>query len=217
MDFYELLRGPLAWFALLFFIGGSAARTVFILVRARRLNRLNHGKSFLGGLKSIVRGLVPFGLGYMKDRPLFTLVTFCFHVCVVLTPLFLIAHIVLVYESWKIQWASLPDGLADAMTVVTVMGVLFFGARRLLIKEVKYLTKASDWLMLVLIGSVFVTGFLATHHWGPYRPLLIAHVLTAEILLVTIPFSKLMHMVLFFFTRGYLGAEYEIVLGSRQL
>lgn len=175
------------------------------------------GKSIKGGLKSILRGMIPFGVHYMRENPVFTIVTFLFHVCVVFTPLFLIAHIVLVYESWQIQWGSLPDLMADMMTAAVMAGVLFFSVRRLTVKEVKHLTGFSDWLLMLLIAGVFLIGFLAAHHWGPYRPMLITHILLGECLLVVIPFSKLIHMVLFFFTRGYLGAEYEIVLKSQYL
>ena len=73
------------------------------------------------------------------------------------------------------------------------------------------------WAILAVVGGVFLTGMLAYHHWGPYRPLLITHVLMGELLLIMLPFTKLMHMILFFFTRGYLGAEYEIVMDGEGL
>ncbi len=100
------------------------------------------------------------------------------------------------------------------MTAAVVLGTLFFALRRLIIKEAKHLSKPSDWLLLFIIAGVFLTGMIAYHHWGPYRPWLITHILLGELLLVMIPFSKLSHMIFFFLTRGYLGAEYEIVLDS---
>lgn len=217
MDVYELLRGPLAWIAFSICLGGTAARLILLLARTRQIKRLHPAKSFGGGIKSIGRGLVPFGLDYMREHPWFVLATFVFHLCALVTPLFLLAHIVLVYESWRIQWASLPDGLADIMTLVVVAGALFFAARRLIVKEVRRLSSGADWALLALIAGVFSTGLIAYHHWGPYRIMLITHILAAELLLVLIPFSKLVHMVLFFFSRGYLGAEYEIVLDGQGL
>ena len=217
MDYYELARGPLVWAAFICCIGGIVFRLAIMLAGPKKLNRMHPQKSVVGGAKSTVRGMLPFALHYMREHPVFTLITFVFHLCVLVTPAFLLAHIVLFYESWKIQWSSLPDGLADVMSFIAIAGVLFFAGRRLISKEVKWLSGISDWVLLVVVTGVFISGIAAGHHWGPYRPLLIAHVFLGEMLLVMIPFSKLFHMVLFFFTRGYLGAEYEIVLDGKGL
>ncbi len=217
MDVYELLRGPLAWIAFSICLGGTAARLILLLARAKQIKRLHPAKSLRGGIKSMGRGLIPFGLDYMREHPWFVLATFVFHLCVLATPLFLLAHIVLIYESWRIQWGSLPDSLADIMTFVVLAGAFFLAARRLVVKEVRRLSSSADWALLLLIAGVFLTGMIAYHHWGPYRTMLITHILAGELLLVLIPFSKLIHMILFFFTRGYLGAEYEIVLDGQGL
>lgn len=217
MDFYEIARGPMAWAAFSVCVLGVAYRFATFAAKGIRLKRRRPAKSVRGGLKSILRGLTPFGLHYMREHPVFSMVAGIFHLCLLVTPVFLLAHIVLVYESWQLQWGSLPDNWADIMTVLVLGGVLFFAARRLLVKEVKALTGPADWLLLAVIAGVFLSGLLAYHHWGPYRPLLITHIVLGEILLVMIPFSKLIHMILFFFTRGYLGAEYEIVIDSRYL
>lgn len=217
MDLYEAARGPLAFLAFGICIAGVLIRLGLIFSRSKKLNRMNPGKSLPGGLKSILRGLIPFGLQYMRQHPVFSLVTIIFHLCVVLTPLFLLAHIILVYESWQLQWVSLPDGLADAMAATAVAGTLFFAGRRLLQKETRQVSRPFDWLLLAVIAGIFFCGMCAYHHWGPYRPMLITHILLGELLLVMIPFSKLFHMIVFFLTRGYLGAEYEIVLDGKGL
>jgi len=56
---------------------------------------------------------------------------------------------------------------------------------------------------------------MAYHHWGPYELILILHILFSEILLILIPFSKLGHMILFFFTRSYIGFEMGGRRGAR--
>lgn len=217
MDFYEFVRGPMAWTAFSVSIVATLVRLFILMGRARRIQRMHPAKSFRGGFKSIFRGLLPFGLGAMRQQPVLGAVTFIFHLCVLITPVFLLAHIILIYESWQIQWVSLPDTLADIMTVIVIAGTLYFAARRLFRQEVREVTDVSDWALLIVVNGIFLTGLLAFHHWGPYRPLLITHILLGEILLLMIPFTKLMHMVLFFFTRGYLGAEYEIVMDGEGL
>lgn len=217
MDVYELVRGPMALISFGVCIFAVILRVVILLGRARRLHRMDSVKSVSGGFKSIIRGMLPLGLRAMRQRPLFGVVAFVFHLCVLVTPLFLLAHTVLIYESWQLQWVSLPDNLADIMTVLVIAGTLYFAARRLFVKEVRDLSDFSDWALIVLVNGIFLTGLLAFHHWGPYRPLLITHILMGELLLIMIPFTKLFHMILFFFTRGYLGAEYEIVMNGEGL
>ena len=81
--------------------------------------------------------------------------------------------------------------------------------------EVRNVTSASDFVLLAIVAAPFVTGFLAYHQLGPYRPLLIAHVLTGELMLVCIPFTRLSHMLFFPFTRAYMGCEFGNVRNAR--
>ena len=214
MDVYELVRGPLAWIAGLLFVLGWVVR-LYLLSRGRKSSRLYPQNSLKGGLRSILQGLVPFGLTVMRERPAFTLITFVFHLSVLILPVFLLAHTVLWYESWRVSWWSLPDTLADVMTVMLMLACIYFFVRRLVMPEVKQVSRPADYLFLIFVFIPCLTGFLAYHQWGPYRPLLILHVLSGEILLIAIPFSRLSHMVFFAFTRAYLGSEFGQALNAK--
>ncbi len=215
MDLYELVRGPLAWVALVVFFAGSAFRILSMLIEARRDKVVYPYMSVKYGLRSLLHWLVPFGSVNMRKRPVMTIVSFTFHVCLILTPIFLLAHVVLWYESWKIQWWSLPEAVADVMSVLVVLACIFFLVRRLVATEVRNVTFASDYLLLAVAMLPFLTGFLAYHQWGPYRTMLILHILTGELMLVLIPFTRLSHMFFFFFTRAYMGSEFGSVRNAR--
>ena len=216
MDLYELVRGPFAWLALIIFVAGSLYRIVAMLISGKKEPALYPATSIKDGLRSILHGLVPFGSTYMRRQPLFAAVTIGFHLCVIILPLFLLAHIVLWYESWQILWWSLPDLLADIMAIWVILACAYFLVRRWTIPEVKKVTRPTDILLPFIIMLTFLTGFLAYHQWGPYRPMLIVHILAGEILLVAIPFSKLGHMLSFMFSRAYMGAEFGKVVNSRE-
>ena len=216
MDVYELVRGPMAWVALIVFVAGSLYRIVTMLVSGKKEHALYPAISLKDGLRSILHGLVPFGSTYMRRQPLFAIVTIGFHLCAIILPLFLLAHIVLWYESWEIMWWSLPDLLADIMAVWVILACGYFLVRRRTIPEVKKVTRPTDILLPVIILLTFLTGFLAYHQWGPYRPMLILHILAGEILLVAIPFSKLGHMLSVTFSRAYMGAEFGKVLKAKE-
>ena len=212
MDYYELARGPLVGIAFAVFFFGCVCRVLFTLIKKQHRKMLYPSATVKGGIRSIIYGILPFGSSYMRANPVLAIVTILFHVCLLLLPLFLLAHILLWYESFNILWWNIPELVSDIMTVIVVLSCLFFCGRRVFIPEVKHVTSAGDFVLLILIMFPFLTGFLATHQWGPYRPLLIAHIVSGELLLMVIPFSRLGHMLFFWLSRAYLGSEYSKVL-----
>jgi nitrate reductase gamma subunit len=73
----------------------------------------------------------------------------------------------------------------------------------------------SDIALLAVVLLPFLTGFLAHHQMGQYKPMLILHILTGEIMLMAIPFTRLQHMLFFWFTRAYMGSEFGYVRRAR--
>ena len=208
MDIYELARGPLAWVSILIFIFGSLSRIIFLLYSAKTEPVLNLSQKNRAAVRSILYGIIPFSSITMRRQPFLTITTFTFHICVLLLPIFLLAHTVLWYESWGISWWSLPDTVADLMALWVILACAYFIIRRVRIAEAKRVTRPIDFFFLIIILVAFLAGFLAYHQWGPYRPILILHILSSELLLVMIPFSKLGHMLFFWFSRAYMGAEF---------
>jgi len=142
-------------------------------------------------------------------------VTFAFHICLLFVPIFLLAHIVLWDESWNISWWSISDSVADIMAVIVIAGCVFFLMRRVVSPEVKFVTSASDFVILAIVAAPFITGFLAYHQWFGYKFMLILHMLTGEIMLAAVPFTRLSHMLFFPFTRAYMGSEFGAVRHSK--
>jgi nitrate reductase gamma subunit len=215
MDLYALARGPFAWVALSVFVLGSLFKILSHVFLGKREKILYPAMTFKNTLRSILHGIVPFGAAYMRKRPVFTIVTFVFHCCLFIIPFFLLAHVLSWDESWQISWWSISDSLADKLTILVILCGVFFLVRRLVVPEARKVTQRLDWLLLAIVMLPFLTGFLAYHQWGPYKPLLILHILSGELLLIAIPFSRLSHMLLFVFTRGHMGSEFGKVLESR--
>ena len=213
---YNFVSGPLAWVAFIVFIGGS-------LYRLTRLVMMVHNKekfiytymSWKYGLRSIFHWIVPFATENWRKHPVLTIVTFAFHLCLIITPIFLLSHVILWDESWNLSWWSLPDGVAIFMTLVVITGCVFFLVRRLVSPEVQYVTFFSDYVILAIVAAPFITGFLAYYQWFGYQLFTILHVLTGEIMLVAIPFSRLSHMLFSPLTRAYMGSEFGGVRHAR--
>jgi len=199
----------MVWLAFCIFAGGMVFRITAMVGLARQKDRVVFDyMNTRYALRSILHWMVPFAGVNMRKHPVMTLVAFVFHLSVLATPLFLCAHILLVKASWNLSWWFLPDGVADVMTACVVAACGFFLCRRMLLPDVRYLTTASDLFLLALVASPFISGFWACHQWPGYPVVMMAHMLSGEILLAAIPFTRLIHMFFFPFTRGYMGSEF---------
>ena len=213
---YTFLAGPALWATFIILVGGLIIRIAHLYHLSRKKDQVfyNHA-SFKWGIKSILYWVLPWGSASLRQQPVFSFMVFIFHITLLAVPLFLHAHNILWDESWGISLWSLPDALSDVMTVLLLISIIFLGIRRIVRSEVRILTQTWDYVLLGLTALPFVTGFLAYHQIGPYELLVILHLLTAEIILILIPFTKLAHMILFFFTRAFIGFEMGGRRGAR--
>jgi nitrate reductase gamma subunit len=166
-------------------------------------------------IQSIVDGLASLKGTLWETDPLMTVVTAVFHVCLILTPIFLLGHNILLDQSWGASLWSLPECLADGLTIVLFICAAFFLIRRLFLARVRAISTFYDYLVLLIAIAPFLTGYLAYHQWFDYQPVMILHVLSGELMLITIPFTKLGHMLFFFLYRFLIGTEYSFTRGSR--
>ena len=213
---YNIVAGPLAWVAFILFFGGIFFRLVRLLVLARKTEKFIFTyMSLKYSLRSIVHWIVPFATTNWRERPVLTVVTFVFHLGLLIVPIFLLSHVVLWDEAWNLSWGTLPDSLADVLTLVIIACCIFFLVRRLVRPEVQFVTDASDYLLLAIVAAPFVTGFLAYHQWLGSDWMTIVHMLSGEIMLAAIPFTRLSHMISSVLTRAYMGSEFGKVRHAR--
>ncbi len=205
---YNFLTGPMVWIAFAVFVLGSLCRLFSIFSLMKKEPASFSYMSFKYGLRSILRWSIPFSTRNMRLQPVMTVVTFLFHYCLFLAPIFLSAHIVLVEQSWNIGWITLPDHIADVMTVIVVIACFYFGYRRMAKREVKFLTTPSDFVILTIVILPFLSGFIAYHQWFNYKFFINLHIASGELMLMAIPFTRLSHMLYAPITRGYIGSEF---------
>ncbi|PIP35210.1 MAG: nitrate reductase [Desulfobacterales bacterium CG07_land_8_20_14_0_80_52_14] len=215
-DIYQFVSGPLAWVAFILFIGGSLYRVIAMIAEVKKKEPFIFTyMSLKYSLRSILHWITPFATYNWRRKPVLTVVTFAFHICLFVSPIFLLAHVTLWDESWNIRWWTLPDGSADIMTLIVMASCVFFLVRRLTQREVQFVTFVSDYIILGIVAAPFITGFLAYHQWFGYPILMILHVLAGEVMLVAIPFTRLSHMLFSPFTRAYMGSEFGVIRKSK--
>ncbi|MBU4344419.1 MAG: respiratory nitrate reductase subunit gamma [Desulfobacteraceae bacterium] len=212
---YKFVSGPLVWLAFIIFIGGSLYRIYYMLQNTKKEKVVFPHMSLEHSLASLAHWVIPFNNQYMRKRPIFTIVSFAFHICLVITPIFLLAHVILWDESWNMSWWTIPETVTDWMTIIVIVGCIFFLYRRLTDPVVKNVTDGSDYLLLAITVLPFITGFIAYHQLFAYKTMLIIHILAGEIMLIAIPFTRLSHMLFFVFTRAYFGSEQGHVKHSK--
>ncbi|MCA1743291.1 MAG: TmcC family electron transfer complex membrane anchor subunit [Desulfonatronovibrio sp.] len=206
---YEFVAGPLAWFAWGIFILGCITRVAVLVITSANKDAvvINYFR-FGYAVRSIAVWSIPFLPRNSRLHPVMTVVSFVFHICIIIVPLFALGHVVLWEESFGISFWHLPDRVTDIMTLIIFFSLAFFIGRRLLLKEVRYVSSANDFFILGLVFAPFATGYAAYHGWFDAQLIMILHILSAEILLISIPFTRLIHMVFAFFTRSYTASEF---------
>jgi nitrate reductase gamma subunit len=215
-DLYSFVSGPMVWVAFAVFLGGLAWQFLRLFFLARKKDPMVFEyMSLKFGMRSMARWATPFATKNWRDNPLMTVVTFAFHISLFVAPLFLLAHLVLIQESFGIALPALPDWFADVLTIIVLIALLYFVYRRVALPEVRYVTGPKEYGILLLVLAPFLTGFLAYHQIGPPQLMLILHMLTGEILLMAIPFTWLGHMIVGPLIRAYMGSEFGAVRHAR--
>jgi nitrate reductase gamma subunit len=212
---YNFITGPLLWVTFaIFFIGLGVRVVLYIRGLDWRLDRVAY-KAYpvlgaKGALSSIFHWLIPYGSYGWRDKPLYTLIFFVYHVGLVVTPLFLAGHAIILKERWGINWPTISMALADTLTICVMVCTVLIAIRRLGLPEVRILTTLYDFFLLFITVLPFLSGFLAVHQFGDYTFWNYTHILSGEALLIAIPFTKLFHVVGFFLSRAQLGMDFGI-------
>lgn len=219
MSVQAFLAGPGLVISLLVFVVGMIWRVVWYIrgldwQQDRVAYRPHLKRGLKGAAHSVVAWLVPFGTHAWRNAPFFTLLTFFFHLGVVIVPLFLAGHSMLLRQAVGFGLPTIPQGLADVLAFLGIFALAGLVIRRLTLPEVRLLTTRGDWVILALAGVPLVTGFFAVLHLPGYGLWLTLHMLSGEIMLIVAPFTKLSHIVLYFMSRGQLGMDFSIKRGG---
>jgi nitrate reductase gamma subunit len=216
---YEFLTGPMVWISFGIFIIGLIVRGVrYIRGLDWKLDRVTYGENVSygvrGALRSILFWLFPYGTRSWRKNPWFTLWVFTMHIGLLITPIFLLGHNILLKEKWGFSLPTLPEAVADGLTIIVIISIVFLILRRIALPEVRIITTWYDYLLLIIAVAPFITGFGAYHHLPNYTAWLRAHIIFGHIFLIAVPFTKLSHFILFFMTRAQLGMDYGIKRGG---
>jgi len=206
-EFLLWVRGPALQGATIIFLLGVVVRILEILVLGRKPDLAEaRGSAVAGGLRAIISR--SFAERATLQRTAFTEVTgWIFHIGIFVTLLLFAPHILLFEEVFGVSWPALPTTVIDATTIVTIITLLAVLIHRVGNRVMRFLSRFQDYLVWLVTILPLVTGYMAFHRVGLTPPMLIAlHILSVELLMVTFPFTKLMHAFTLFMSRYYNGA-----------
>lgn len=210
MTSIELLtwvRGPGLVIAIGVFVAGSIIRLVEMLMLGRKTDlsvaREPHSAKY-GWRLVLTRALPNFAATHVP--PLAFLASYVFHIGLFLIVFFYVPHITVIRELIGFGWPGLNTWLIDAVTLLTMIALFIVLWHRITDKVKNYLSGFNDYYSWLVTVLPVITGYFAYHRLLlPYTDMLVIHIITVEILLISLPFTKLIHAFSFLFSRWYTG------------
>lgn len=209
----QLLRGPVFRFSIMLMALGILRillLTIMEIVSAARHagdRRIGYGAA----AGATLTWLVP-ARELVRARPLFSLVSVLFHAGIVIVPVFLSVHVMLWEQGIGLSWMTLPAAAADVLTLCTVASGTFLVSRRLLIPQLRDVSGFTDYLFTALIVIIFASGWLAGRSFNPFprSAVMMVHLLTGNLAMMILPFTRLSHAVLFPLARIATAAGWHV-------
>jgi nitrate reductase gamma subunit len=195
----EWARGPFFIFAFIFMVLGLLRHIVVTVWEVIRMMRragdkvLPYRQIFI----TTIKWLVP--VGKMKGRFLFSITSVIFHISIIIVPIFLGGHILLWARGVGISWPAIPNHVADVFTMIAIITALTLVIQRISAKATRALSRFQDYALPLLVAIPFATGLFVMHpsiNPFSYELMLLIHVMSANLIFILIPITKLSHMVL---------------------
>ncbi len=220
MDLLDFARGPALGFAIAVFVIGTVWRLAGVLRLPRNVDR----SPARPGAPSKLAAAWHANLRAMWPRQAFApsarvvaLNGYLFHVGLALVFFGYAPHIAFVQRLTGLSWPALPDYvmyLAAAATIVSLLAAL---GMRLGDAVRKRISTPDDFVTWAVTFLPLLTGMAVTmepssavlaREFVLYRTPLAVHLLSVELLLLWFPFGKLMHAILFAFSRSATGMRF---------
>jgi nitrate reductase gamma subunit len=202
-EWLEWARGPVFRACFVVMLLGLARALVLNTVSISSLvyRSRKNGREVPWGtvLKATLQWVFPVKKGF-EARAVFSATSMLFHVCIIITPIFLGAHILLWKRGLGISWPAIGNVAADYLTLLAIVTGVALLVQRVGARASRAISRPQDYFLPLLIIVPFASGYLAMHpHLNPfgYDGTMLVHVMSANLIFLLIPFTKMSHVVLF--------------------
>jgi nitrate reductase gamma subunit len=148
-------------------------------------------------IRATLEWLVP--VGKIRNEVFYSITSVIFHIAILIVPVFLGGHIALWARGVGISWPAIPHDVADVLTITAIVTAVALLVQRVSARASRSLSRFQDYALPPLIGVPFVTGFLVIHpaiNPFAYEAVLFVHVMSANLIFILMPITKLSHAVL---------------------
>jgi nitrate reductase gamma subunit len=162
-------------------------------------------RSGASGLHTMFRRSVP-PPGMFKRSATSYVAGYVFHIGLFVIVFLFAQHIRLIRDLTGLSWPGLPTQFIDATAVVTLATMLLVLVERINKPVKRFISTFGDYAGWTLTFLPVLTGYLASRHLMlPYTAMLAVHILSVELLLIFLPFTKLIHVFTLWGSRWYNG------------
>ena len=202
MDF---ARGPLFRLTFAIMVLGLL-RLVFLTIYGAVKANLRAGDKTLRW-KYIIRYTLHWLFPVKKlwiHRPVYSTISVLFHIGLILVPIFYFGHIQLWEKSLGFGWPNLGRGIADILTITTIVTAVLLFLMRVFYRPSRFLSRPQDYCWTLLLAIPFLTGYLSVNSGlspSGYQFTMLVHFLSADMIFLMIPFTKVAHCVLIPFSQ----------------
>lgn len=148
-------------------------------------------------------------------NPFSMLLTVLFHMLVIILPFAIQAHGIVLFQQIRISTVSISDRCSIVLAFAIIIMIVIMLARRILLSHIRMITTWTDFYLLAAVSLPFITGILCYYQYGNYKLLMIVHIMSAQILVILLGWSKMGHVVLFFFSRLFIRNTRAVSPGAR--
>ncbi len=202
-EWLEWARGPAFRACFLLMVLGLA-RVVFLstanvvsIIRASRKN--GRQVPWWDIVGATLKWIVPLKKG-VQQRAIFSITSMIFHVSIIITPIFLGAHILLWERGVGFAWPAIGNLAADYLTLVAIVTGIVLFVQRVGHRASRAISRPQDYLLPILIVIPFASGYLAMHpsiNPFDYASTMFVHIMSGNLIFLLIPFTKISHVALF--------------------
>jgi len=196
----DFLMGPFfAFSALLMILGLLRLFIITILdMRAAFRNARDKDIKFSKIIMETLIWMLP-GKYTVNTSAVFSMISFIFHIGLIIVPVFLFEHIIIWKHIFKFGWPAIGKNAADVLTLISIVCGLILLGYRIFSQKRRNLSAARDYFFLILILVIFISGYLipGETHFLSFESRMLIHVLCGNLAMIIFPFTRLAHCILF--------------------
>ena len=217
MELLEFARGPGLAFSLTVLIAGLGWRLYAIFRRPVKPDYSEpRGDSVTAGAAKAILSRMWHHRTFRDQTLVGTLNAYAYHIGLAVVFFGFVPHIAFVKRLTGLGWPAVPGWLFVVAAALAFVGLFYALMARLTSPVMRLLSNFDDYASWTVTVLPMITGMalldLPLDSPYPLRSLypvpVAIHLLSVELLLVWLPFSKLSHALLVFFSRGATGAAF---------